>query len=346
MIDAALYIESPENTRILIDKEVRVRWVNQSLDHYKSLGYEYTKLGDYFIASSFDLLPFSRVRLRVMCGKCGEIRTVGFNDLQGRNNTLCVGCINTSDLEGKRFGRLVVLRRVFRETSKRSPVKWECRCDCGKIKIASSPSLKIGNTKSCGCLHVEATKIANSGHRNRLFKDLKGQRFGKLVAVEYVGDSKWLCDCDCGRRTVKPTDRLTGGTAKNCGNGGPHRGGVESAFWDSGKTKEERRKERKEEGYSLWKQEVLLRDGRACRIEGCKRGSLEIHHIYGYTARPDLSMSLDNGITLCHYHHRQKNGVSFHNLFGQDNTNEDSFRKWIDETGLSLRSLELGVTNG
>lgn len=48
------------------------------------------------------------------------------------------------------------------------------------------------------------------------FRDLTGQRFGKLVAVEYVGriaggqDGYWRCQCDCGTLTTIPRRRLSG----------------------------------------------------------------------------------------------------------------------------------------
>lgn len=34
------------------------------------------------------------------------------------------------------------------------------------------------------------------------FKDIQGQRFGRRVAVAYVGNKKWLTRCDCGQEDV------------------------------------------------------------------------------------------------------------------------------------------------
>lgn len=59
------------------------------------------------------------------------------------------------DLTGQRFGRLVVLRRESQRNSKRiSP--WVCRCDCGTEAVVASQCLRLGNTRSCGCLRREA----------------------------------------------------------------------------------------------------------------------------------------------------------------------------------------------
>ena len=97
------------------------------------------------------------------------------------------------NLEGQRFGRLLVLRfsddRSFR---------WVCQCDCGNICYADSYSLMIGKTQSCGCLKRE----------NR-FVDVKGQRFGKLVALDRLEKTCktgaiWRWQCDCGRVVEVP----------------------------------------------------------------------------------------------------------------------------------------------
>lgn len=55
------------------------------------------------------------------------------------------------NLVGMRFERLIVTRLV----KKAKHTKWECLCDCGKIKIAHGSNLRGGKTKSCGCLRIE-----------------------------------------------------------------------------------------------------------------------------------------------------------------------------------------------
>lgn len=47
-------------------------------------------------------------------------------------------------LEGMRFGRLVIVRRV-------PGGAWLCQCDCGKMSYATTSNLRGGNSKSCGC---------------------------------------------------------------------------------------------------------------------------------------------------------------------------------------------------
>ena len=55
------------------------------------------------------------------------------------------------------------------------------------------------------------------------FRDLTGQRFGRLVVMERVsrnasrGNVRFVCRCDCGTTTTRPADYLTSGDSKSCG---------------------------------------------------------------------------------------------------------------------------------
>ena len=60
---------------------------------------------------------------------------------------------NVLDLKGKVFGRLTVIKRV--ENNKRRDSMWLCRCECGTEKIIQGYRLRIGKTRSCGCLCKE-----------------------------------------------------------------------------------------------------------------------------------------------------------------------------------------------
>ena len=67
------------------------------------------------------------------------------------------------DLTGQRFGRLTVVERAesHRKPNGSLVTMWKCKCDCGNEKVISAVDLKVGNTKSCGCLKSEmASKLA------------------------------------------------------------------------------------------------------------------------------------------------------------------------------------------
>ena len=52
------------------------------------------------------------------------------------------------DMQGMRFGRLVVLRR---DGTKGKAATWECLCDCGNHCVTAGGSLRKGRSVSCGC---------------------------------------------------------------------------------------------------------------------------------------------------------------------------------------------------
>lgn len=58
-----------------------------------------------------------------------------------------------TDIIGKRFGKLTVLRRG--ENNSRGEARWVCKCDCGRETLVITNNLNCGNTRSCGCTRVE-----------------------------------------------------------------------------------------------------------------------------------------------------------------------------------------------
>ena len=58
---------------------------------------------------------------------------------------------NYIDIQGQRFGRLVVLRKVLGG--------WFVRCDCGAEKPVIGTHLRKGRVRSCGCLKSEQMSL-------------------------------------------------------------------------------------------------------------------------------------------------------------------------------------------
>ena len=73
------------------------------------------------------------------------------------------------DITGQRFGKLVAIRPT--EKRKGTNVVWLFKCDCGNTVERSTSHLS--STSSCGCSNWHSLR-----------KDITGQRFGRLVAIE------------------------------------------------------------------------------------------------------------------------------------------------------------------
>ena len=107
---------------------------------------------------------------------------------------------------GKQYGYLTVIEDTGRKYH--STKIYKCRCICGRIVEVNTNKLHTGHVKSCGC-------------RRLRWKNLTGQRFGRLAVLgyAYTKDKKnyWKCQCDCGKTCCVQTSWLTNGTTVSCG---------------------------------------------------------------------------------------------------------------------------------
>ena len=148
--------------------------------------------------------------------KCGHTQSCGCLQKEKARET------NFLDLTGQRFGRLTVIKEADKYISPQGLkfVQWLCKCDCGNDTIVLATNLKKGTTKSCGCYNIEQAK-------KRLFKDLTGQKFGRLTAIKPIENhtnsngksmmTKWLCRCDCGNECNVQSGNLLSGHTLSCG---------------------------------------------------------------------------------------------------------------------------------
>lgn len=78
---------------------------------------------------------------------CGQFRARSVTRKGARGHSF-------DDLTGMRFTRWTVVRL---EASIRKPKTWHCVCDCGTERLVITHSLRIGRSRSCGCLASEET---------------------------------------------------------------------------------------------------------------------------------------------------------------------------------------------
>lgn len=94
---------------------------------------------------------------------CGNTKEIAAQSLRSEGTQSC-GCLQREmtsqktmiDLTGKRFGRLTVLGIHGHVGVNHPALVWRCQCDCGKITNVRAQSLRIGQTRSCGCLRRES----------------------------------------------------------------------------------------------------------------------------------------------------------------------------------------------
>lgn len=101
------------------------------------------------------------------------------------------------NIKGQKFNHLTAIEH-------RGRGYWLFRCDCGNEVVRYQGDVVRGSRKSCGCGQ-------HSVH------NLCGKRFGRLVVLEYAGEKKWKCQCDCGETTIVSGTALNSGSTKSCG---------------------------------------------------------------------------------------------------------------------------------
>ena len=87
-----------------------------------------------------------------------------------------------ADLNGRRFGRFVVVDRIYGRTQYA-----RCQCDCGAVKQVFVSNLVRGLTRSCGCLSREIARITMAKMPRKL-PTLDG--FIRAVSASYRASSK------------------------------------------------------------------------------------------------------------------------------------------------------------
>lgn len=93
-----------------------------------------------------------------------------------------------NDLTGMRFGDWTVL---YRDLERKRPMRYMCRCKCGKEQLIPNANLTTGKTKSC---------LKCAGRKQREFKE--GDVVGKATILRSI-EGGFIISCSCGNmRTI------------------------------------------------------------------------------------------------------------------------------------------------
>src|SRR5258708_906610 len=160
---------------------------------------------------------------------CGKTATARGTDLRSGRIKSC-GCLHRSrwlDLAGERFGRFLVLHKVG---SIPHGSMWYCRCDCGNYREVRGNKLRLGLTRSCGCLNRE---VASARAKARRKPDAVNRHplYGTWNGMK--------------SRCTYPSDRMFhrygGGGAQGCKGWGEWRGALFVCEWEEEHARESTR---------------------------------------------------------------------------------------------------------
>ncbi len=100
------------------------------------------------------------------------------------------------DIAGQKFGRLTAISLNKDRSALKRRSYYNCVCDCGNVRVVDANSLRLGKSKSCGCLKNELSSIRSKDtaakHRmsnTRLYRcwiDMR-RRCNKVDYENYAG---------------------------------------------------------------------------------------------------------------------------------------------------------------
>lgn len=126
------------------------------------------------------------------------------------------------DITGERFGKLKVIK--FLGINDRHRAIWECKCDCGNIRIYDIQDLK--KNKSCGCERYKTDNYINASKKNQ-------KKAAETYIEKYIIEDTNIC--------IIKNDKLLSN----------NRSGVKGVSWDNCRKKWVAQIQFKKKNYNL-----------------------------------------------------------------------------------------------
>lgn len=179
--------------------------------------------------------------------------------------------------------------------------------------------------------------------KSNRYKNYCGQRFGRLLVLEYLGQdhknkSVFKCQCDCKKEKICRGNDLKSGQIRSCGcllaetaskkcsdpvSWEKLRKGLRT-WLDTGdnrikknknlsilKTKKDRKGRSMTEESKRWAKDIYLKFDYTCQKCLVRGKRLNAHHIKSWKDYPENRFDLNNGVCLCKECHDE-----FHQIYG------------------------------
>lgn len=171
------------------------------------------------LINKLTVINYNSEKQKYLCKcECGKELTISYGCLKrGQESCGCNRIITMKSkreiLEGKKFGRYLVLSYIGRKDN--GIQYYLCKCECGVEKEVTKTSLTSGSSKSCGCYNKEVAATKCKAGRIKL----EGKKFSRLTVIKYNEDSihSYECLCDCGKIANIRGAFLRSGHTTSCG---------------------------------------------------------------------------------------------------------------------------------
>lgn len=196
----------------------------------------------------------------------------------------------------KVFGKRLFCSNTCRGKSISKTVLFSCWL-CKK-EFFEKPSSRIHKKTFCNKKCADSARIGTTlseEHKEKIGDALRGIRLTPEHTAKLKGRKLTLKQ----RKRISEARKRTNYMFGRTGNLSPNwKGGLEM------RKKEDRRND---SAYQEWRRQLWIRDGYKCKVKNkdCN-GRIEAHHILSWRNHRDLRYIINNGITLCQFHHPRK----------------------------------------
>jgi len=207
------------------------------------------------------------MKIEKICLQCGkEFKTTEYKIKINKGKYCSVECYRIS-LIGKKLTKEQKMNIGLSNTGKKHPHTKET-----KLKIRKARKGKIGNNKG------KHWKIKDTSNMNK-------DKIGKPSPMK-------------GKNLSKETREKIGNSLR----------GEKSPLYIKDRTKlKKSEKKHLDTKYKYWMLEVKKRDNWICKLSDSEcNGRIEAHHILNWIDYPEERYNINNGITLCQFHHPKK----------------------------------------
>jgi hypothetical protein len=292
----------------------------------KSQRLSYDFVYNYFLEHNCELLEKTyknaqtKMKYRCECGNVSEICWMAF-----RKGSRCKQCGMRKTKEHQRLDPEYI-KRFFQNhkcilldeyVNSATPMRYIC--ECGNESKIRFDDFKLG--KRCRkCMGVRAREKTALSYEyvSSYFK----QHGCELLAGSYINwKTKMKYKCSCGNISyITWTNFKNGNRCKACQH--DRTSGENNPCWNPNLTYEDRLIGRNTPENHFWQKQVYKKNHYRCVLCGSKK-KIRAHHLYGYSAYPDLRYDESNGVVLCKEHH-----VEFHKLYGYGNNTKEQFEEY------------------
>ena len=170
---------------------------------------------------------------------------------------------------------------------------------CGKERRATQAVIKLGRGKFCSLACSSSYSWQKPGYRKHMSDAHKNQVQTNLGQLKEYVRSK------VGRAWASALGKKTGGWNK--GQKFPQFSGPNHYAWKEDRNLLAKQDERNGNRHKEWSLAIKNRDSWTCKIsnQNCS-GAVVAHHILPWAKFVELRYNINNGITLCQFHHPRK----------------------------------------